>query len=137
MSDNEPKRPGAACGAAILRDGRLLLVKRLRQPEADHWGLPGGKIDWGEGLRAAVAREIAEEVGLAITPDRLLCIAETIDRGDGMHWVAPIYLVEDAVGEAALLEPDKMGGVDWFPLDALPAPLTDATRAALKALGRD
>ncbi|ATQ42736.1 NUDIX domain-containing protein [Caulobacter mirabilis] len=134
MSDSESKRPGAACGAAILRDGRLLLVKRLRQPEADHWGLPGGKIDWGEGLRAAVAREIAEEVGLTITPDRLLCIAETIDKGDGMHWVAPTYLVEDAVGEAALLEPDKMGGVAWFPLDALPEPLTDATKAALAAL---
>ena len=136
MSDTQPKRPGVGCGAAILRDGRLLLVKRQREPEAGHWGLPGGKIDWGETARAAVAREIEEEVGLTIQPGPVLCIAETIDRGDGMHWVAPVYLIEDAVGEARLLEPEKMAGVEWFALDALPSPLTDATRAALKALGR-
>lgn len=131
-----PPVPRVGCGAAILRDGALLLVLRLREPEAQHWGLPGGKVDWGEDTRATCAREIAEELGLTITPGRLLCVADTIDRGDGGHWVAPVYLVEDCVGEPAVLEPDKLGGCGWFPLDALPAPLTSATVAAVKALGR-
>lgn len=134
MSTPEPQRPGVGCGAAIVRGGRLLLVLRLRQPEAAHWGLPGGKVDWGEPIRAACAREIHEELGLSITPGRLLCMADTIDAGDGGHWVAPVYLVEDCVGEPAVMEPDKMGGCGWFPLDALPSPLTAATRAALEAL---
>jgi len=135
MSDS-PNHPRVGCGAAILRDGALLLVLRLRQPEAGHWGLPGGKVDWGEDTRATCAREIAEELGLAITPGRLLCVADTIDRGEGGHWVAPVYLVEDCVGEPAVLEPDKLGGCGWFALDALPAPLTAATAAALRALAR-
>jgi len=126
--------PGVGCGAAILREGRLLLVLRLRQPEAGHWGLPGGKVDPGEPTRATAAREIAEELGLTITPGRLLCIAETIDAGDGRHWVAPVYLVEDCEGEPAVMEPDKLGGCGWFALDALPSPLTAATLAALETL---
>jgi ADP-ribose pyrophosphatase YjhB (NUDIX family) len=126
--------PRVGCGAAILRDGQLLLVQRLREPEANHWGLPGGKVDWGEPTRDTCAREIAEELGLTITPGRLLCLADTIDLGDGQHWVAPVYLVEDSVGEPVVLEPDKLGGCGWFPLDALPSPLTSATVAAVKAL---
>lgn len=128
--------PRVGCGAAIIRDGRLLLVQRLREPEANHWGLPGGKTDWGETTRETCAREIAEELGLTITPGRLLCIADTIDLGDGQHWVAPVYLVEDSVGEPVVLEPDKLGGCGWFPLNALPSPLTSATVAAVTALTR-
>lgn len=129
-----PPRPGVGCGVAILRQDRLLLVLRLREPEAGCWGLPGGKVDFGEPTRVTAAREIAEEVGLAITPGRLLCLAETIDAGDGGHWVAPVYLVEDCEGEPTVLEPDKLGGCGWFPLDALPERLTAATLAAVTAL---
>ena len=134
MTSPEPNHPRVGCGAAILWGGALLLVLRNRQPEASHWGLPGGKVDWGEASRATCAREIAEELGLTITPGRLLCVADTIDLGDGRHWVAPVYLVEDCAGEPVVLEPEAIGGCGWFPLDALPSPLTSATLAAVSAL---
>lgn len=134
MTPSAPRLPGVGVGAAILRHGKLLLVLRLREPEAQHWGLPGGKVDWGEGVRAACAREIAEELGLAITPGRLLCMADTIDKGDGQHWTAPVYLVEDCVGDPVVLEPEKLGACGWFPLDALPERITSATIAATAAL---
>lgn len=133
MTDSS-NHPRVGCGAAILRGGALLLVLRLRQPEAGHWGLPGGKVDWGEATRTTCAREIAEELGLTITPGRLLCMADTIDLGDGRHWVAPVYLIEDCDGEPEVLEPDKLGGCGWFPLDALPERITSATVAAVRAL---
>jgi ADP-ribose pyrophosphatase YjhB (NUDIX family) len=73
------------CGAAaILRDSKLLLVKRL--PETNHRGLPGGKVDWLEPVAVAVAREIAEELGLAIRPQRLPCVVDQIDREHEEHW---------------------------------------------------
>jgi ADP-ribose pyrophosphatase YjhB (NUDIX family) len=62
----DSRSPRVGCGAAILRDSKLLLVKRKRPPETNHWGLPGGKVDWLEPVAAAVAREIAEELGLAM-----------------------------------------------------------------------
>ena len=59
------RAPGVGCGAAIVRDGRLLLVKRRQAPEAGHWSLPGGKVDFGERVEDAVRRERSrEEVGV-------------------------------------------------------------------------
>ncbi|MFT8717764.1 NUDIX hydrolase [Acetobacter sp.] len=131
---SQPFLPRAGCGAAIMRDGKLLLVLRKRAPEAGHWGLPGGKIDPFETVAAAVAREIDEELGLKISPHRLLCVVDQIDRNAGTHWIAPVFLVEAAEGEPVLREPEALGAVAWFPLDALPEPLTEATRQSLAAL---
>lgn len=126
--------PEAGCGAAI-RDvrGRLLLIQRLREPEANAWGLPGGKIDFGERAAVCVRREIAEELGVEIDILRLACIAETIDRGDGRHWIAPVYDARIVAGEPRNMEPGKHGDWGWFALDALPQPLTSATLAWLDA----
>ena len=58
--------PRVGCGAAIVRNGRILLVRRKRMPEADHWGLPGGKVDPFETVPAAVVREVREELGIEV-----------------------------------------------------------------------
>jgi ADP-ribose pyrophosphatase YjhB (NUDIX family) len=131
MTQTEPR---VGCGAAILRDGRLLLVQRRRDPEAGHWGLPGGKIDLFETIAAAIEREIAEEVGLKIEARNLLCMVDQIDEANGTHWVAPVYLVQDVQGDPQVLEPDALAGCGWFALDNLPAPLTTSTHAALVAI---
>ena len=132
MSSNS-RSPCAGCGAAILRDSKLLLVKRKRPPETNYW-VPGGKVDWLEPVVAAVAREIAEELGLAIRRSASLCVVDQIDGEHEEHWLAPICLVEDAVGEPRVLEPAALAGYGWFPLDELPAPLTRATQVAFALL---
>lgn len=54
-------------GAAILRDGRLLTCRRTRPPDvAGRWELPGGKVEPGESATTALAREVAEELGIEI-----------------------------------------------------------------------
>ena len=131
---SEPSLPRVGCGAAILRDGALLLIRRKRPPEAGHWGLPGGKVDPFEPVPAAAAREIHEELGIVIEPTRLLCVVDHIDRVGGEHWVAPVYLVDRFAGDPAVLEPDALAEMGWFRLDALPAPLTQAAEQALHAL---
>ncbi|WP_279479954.1 NUDIX domain-containing protein [Aureimonas sp. SK2] len=131
MSTREPR---LGTGAAILRDGRLLLIRRRREPEAGAWGLPGGKVDLFERAAEAAEREVLEETGLAIAARDLLCVVDQIDRDAGHHWFAPVYLVEDASGEPRIVEPDKHDGLDWFALDALPEPLTAPTLGALPAL---
>ena len=127
------KTPGVGCGAAIVRDGRLLLILRLGPPEAGHWSLPGGKVDFGETVEAAIVREIREEVGLAIALERLLVVAQMIGI-DGQHWVSPVHLARVSGGEARVLEPEKCGGLLWAALDDPPAPLALPAREAIKAL---
>jgi ADP-ribose pyrophosphatase YjhB (NUDIX family) len=126
--------PRVGCGVAIVRDGRLLLIRRVREPEAGCWGLPGGKVDPYEPVQDAARREIAEEIGVELIGERLLCVVDLIDRARGEHWVAPVFLAQAFAGEPTILEPEKHSGLDWFALDALPSPLTRAAEVAAQAL---
>ena len=82
MSDQRsyPARPFLAVSAAIVRDGRILLVRRARPPAHGLFSLPGGIVETGETLTEAVRREVAEETGLAIEPIALAGFRETIMR---------------------------------------------------------
>lgn len=121
------------CGAAIIVENRILLLLRRNPPEAGAWGLPGGKVDLFEPAAQACEREILEELAIRITADTLLCHADHIDRAQGIHWVAPIFLVTGFDGTPRLAEPEKHAGLDWFALDALPLALTVPTRVAVAA----
>jgi ADP-ribose pyrophosphatase YjhB (NUDIX family) len=125
--------PGVGCGAAIVRDGRILLIKRLRPPEAGCWSLPGGKVDFLERVADAIVREIEEEIGVAIALERPLGVVELVGLDD-QHWVSPIYLARLVAGEPRVCEPTKHTDVAWFPLDRPPTPLSAAARDALAAL---
>lgn len=124
--------PRLGVGACIVRDGRLLLFRRLRAPDAGCWSIPGGKVDFREPVEEALRREVAEETGLTLGDLRLLCVTDQIHEDE--HWVAPTYLADSFTGEPVLLEPEKHEGLDWFALDALPSPLSMAVTATLPAL---
>ncbi|MFM7344438.1 MAG: NUDIX domain-containing protein [Tagaea sp.] len=127
--------PRVGCGAAILdAQGRWLLARRLTAPEAGHFGLLGGKIDAGEATRAAIKREIAEEIGVEIDLLGFLCAVDQIGP-DGEHWVSIVERVRIVSGVPAIREPAKLADLGWFEPGALPAPLTQAARTALAALG--
>lgn len=131
---NGAKRPEAACGAVIVNDrGEVLLIQRLKPPEAGHWGLPGGKVNFGEPVKAAVAREILEELGIVIEVGALACLTETIDGDDGRHWVAPVYFTRIVGGKPTIREPEKHGGWGWFAKETMPERLTTPTRQFLRS----
>lgn len=56
---------GGASGLVVL-DGKVLLIRRGREPYKDHWSLPGGGIERGERVRETVRREVLEETGLDV-----------------------------------------------------------------------
>src|SRR6201991_3878349 len=62
----QPQRPQLAVSAAIFRDGKVLLVRRARSPGNGFYSLPGGRVEHGESLHTALAREVDEETGLEI-----------------------------------------------------------------------
>jgi len=132
MNDSPP-RPRVGCGAAIIDgQGRILLVQRRRQPEAGHWGQPGGKLDWGEPGRTCAEREIREELGIEIVAGPVLAVTDMITADS--HWLAVTYRADGCEGEPAIQEPEALADWGWFPLDALPSPLTQATQDAVAAL---
>ena len=73
-----PQRPFLAVSAAIIRDGKVLIVRRARNPAINLYSLPGGAVEAGESLADAVVREVREETSLAIEPIALAGHREAI-----------------------------------------------------------
>lgn len=126
--------PGLGVGLAILRDGKLLLCKRMKAPEAGHWNIVGGKVDHMEPAELAARREAEEETGLSIGSIRHLGVTEQRIEADRQHWVSLLYVTDDTTGEPQLTEPDKLSDIGWYDLDDLPQPLSVFTQAVLPYL---
>ena len=126
--------PGLGVGLAILRDGKLLLCKRMKAPEAGHWNIVGGKVDHMEPAEIAARREAAEETGLSIGSIRYLGMTEQLIEADRQHWVSLLYVTDDTTGEPQLTEPDKLSAIGFFDLGDLPQPLSVFTQAVLPYL---
>lgn len=129
-----PKTIQVACGAVIINNNKILLLKRKKNPESNHWGIPGGKIDWMEKIEDAVRRETLEETNLQLTALQLLVNINHFNVEHNEHWLAGVYLVTAYEGEAQLMEPEKHAALGWFSVDNLPTPLTQATLQAISAL---
>ncbi|MDZ7874182.1 MAG: NUDIX domain-containing protein [Rhizobium sp.] len=126
--------PGLGVGLAILRDGKLLLCRRMKAPEAGHWNIVGGKVDHMEPAELAARREAEEETGLSIGPIRYLGITEQLIEADRQHWISLLYVTDDTSGDPQLTEPDKLSEIGWFDLDDLPQPLSVFTQTVLTYL---
>ncbi|MCJ8238989.1 NUDIX domain-containing protein [Peteryoungia algae] len=126
--------PGLGVGIAILRDGKLLLCRRMKAPEAGHWNIVGGKVEHMEPAEHAARREAEEETGLSVGSIRYLGVTEQRIEADGQHWVSLLYVCDDAKGEPRLTEPDKLSDIGWFDLHDLPQPLSVFTTAVLAYL---
>ena len=77
-----PSRPIVGVGAAIVDEGRVLLVKRGQPPLQGEWSLPGGAVDAGETLAAAVQREVFEETGLVVEVGPIIEVMDRIHTDD-------------------------------------------------------
>jgi mutator protein MutT len=74
-------RPVLGAIAVVIQNGKLLLVRRKKQPDAGLWGFPGGHVEAGETAMAAAAREVHEETGVVVTPLGYLDNIDVIGRG--------------------------------------------------------
>ncbi|MBZ9655607.1 NUDIX domain-containing protein [Phyllobacterium lublinensis] len=126
--------PGVGCGIVFLKDSHILLLQRKKSPEAGAWGIPGGKVDFLETAEQAIRREAMEETGLRAGEISLLGLSEQLFHDEQQHWLGVLFLAQDHTGEIKLLEPEKHGGIDWFPLGSLPAQVTLPTRHAVDLL---
>lgn len=125
MSDQRtyPQRPFLAVSAAIIREGKVLVVRRARNPALHFYTLPGGVVEAGETLLHAVAREVREETSLEVEPVALAGNREVIVRdAQGRverHFVILCFAARWCSGEAALNE--ELEDARWID----PAELTD------------
>jgi 8-oxo-dGTP diphosphatase len=104
-SRSYPDRPYLAVSAAIIRDGRVLIVRRARPPAEGVFTLPGGVVEAGERLEEALLREVSEETALAVEPLGLAGHREVIRRHAGRverHFVILAFAARWIAGEPVL-----------------------------------
>jgi len=70
---------GVAVGAVILKKGKVLMVKRRREPYKERWMFPAGFVDFGEHPLEALEREVKEETGLKVKKAKLIKILQSED----------------------------------------------------------
>ena len=111
--------PQVAVGAVAIHDGRILLVRRGHGPAAGSWSVPGGRVHFGEDLREAVIRELAEETGLEGVVTRFVGWVERIGTDpDPYHYVILDFALDilDATPPRA---GDDAQEAAWIPIDDL------------------
>jgi ADP-ribose pyrophosphatase YjhB (NUDIX family) len=121
-----PARPILAVSAAVFRDGRALIIRRARAPLLGHYSLPGGRVELGETLAAALARELMEEVGIEAEIIAFNRHVEAIGYEEDlirMHFVIVSFVTRWIRGEPRLS--DEVDAVEWIdPAAPLPSPTT-------------
>jgi len=106
-------RPEICVGAVVVDDERLLMVRRGRPPGVGLWSVPGGRVEPGETLAAAVVRELAEETGLACACGPLVGWVERI--GPDHHFVIMDFEATPLDGSEPVAGDDVLEVV-WVPL---------------------
>ena len=130
MSDARayPERPYLAVSAAIVRDGKILVVRRARAPAHGLYTLPGGVVEVGETLDEAVTREVREETGMTIEPVALAGFRESIVRDErdrverhfvilcfAARWQAGEPVLNEELSEARWLDPHELANLPTTP----------------------
>ena len=126
MADDRlyPQRPFLAVSAAIMRAGKVLIVRRARKPALGVYTLPGGVVEAGETLEEAVRREVREETALDIEPVALAGHREVIIRDAqarterhfvilcfASRWLSGEPQLNDELDEARWIDPADLAGL--------------------------
>ncbi len=127
------KRPVVSVGALVRGpEGKWLIARTTKWRGA--WGVPGGKVEFGETLEAAVKREFLEEVGLTLSDVRFAQLQEAV-RSQEFHADAHFVLVDflARTGSAAVTPNPEIETWAWVTLEeALTYPLNSYTRTLVE-----
>jgi ADP-ribose pyrophosphatase YjhB (NUDIX family) len=114
----QASHPQLAVSAAIFRDDRILLVRRARSPAKGFYSLPGGRVEFGETLQAALHREVDEETALKIDIVGLAGWREVVPgNAGGGHYLIMSFAARWRAGEPVLN--DELDDFRWLAPDAL------------------
>jgi 8-oxo-dGTP pyrophosphatase MutT (NUDIX family) len=128
----------AACYLILLKDGRILMLRRCNTGYEDgNYSLVAGHVDGGETFLRAMAREAAEEAGIIIAPDKLE-VAHIMHRNgnDNNNERIDIFLIaREWDGDIKNMEPGKCDDLSWFDIGRLPPNTIPHVRRAIDYVG--
>jgi 8-oxo-dGTP diphosphatase len=139
MSNREyPDHPRVGVGAVVMREGRVLLVRRGGSPARGLWAIPGGGLRLGETLQRGAERELLEETGIVIRAGAPIFICDSLEKDDAgrfrFHYVVvdleAVYLSGEVKASDDALE------ARWIsPAEVAKLPVTKTTLKLLRQVG--
>lgn len=128
--------PISTVGAAIFNDaGEVLMIRT--QKWSGLWGIPGGKIHWGEASEDALRREVLEETALSVTDVAFVLVQDCIHSTEfyrDAHFLLLNYTCH-APGEQPVTLNEEAQDFRWMTLEnAMTLPLNTPTRVLLEAI---
>lgn len=119
---NEQPHPRVGLGIVIIRDGHVLVGRRIGAHGANTWSIPGGHVEFGESWEMCAKREAEEETGLILDNIKFLSVTDDHDIGEGKHYVTIFMKSECVQGEPTITEPDKYVELRWCRWEDVPSP---------------
>jgi 8-oxo-dGTP diphosphatase len=118
-----PGVPRVGVGAIIVKDGRVLLLRRRNVHGAGSWSTPGGHLEFGESPEECAIREAEEETGVVIGDVRFVAITNDVFEANGKHYITIWMEGRYPSGKPVVNAAYEMSEVSWFAWDDLPKPL--------------
>lgn len=112
------RKPSLTVDGAIVKENKILLIKRKNNPFKGCWALPGGFVEYNEKVEDAVIREIREETGLNTKIKELIGIYSDPDRDPRGHTVSVAYKLD--IVEGTLKSGDDAADAKFFDFKNLP-----------------
>jgi 8-oxo-dGTP diphosphatase len=113
-----PDQPVVGVGAVVIRNGKIVLIKRGNEPAKGKWTIPGGLVELAESPEQAVVREGKEETGLDVGNPTLVDVVSNVDYDEQgkvkYHYVIIEYLVHVKAGNAEAAS--DAAELRWVPL---------------------
>ena len=115
-------RPAIGVAVIVMRQGRVLLGRRLNAHGQGTWAFPGGHLEAKESIEACARREVKEETGLDINTVTHAAFTNDIFTKEDKHYVTLFVTAQCPEGSPRVMEPHKCEIWDWFSWDDLPRP---------------
>ncbi|CAN7413709.1 NUDIX hydrolase [Rhizobium sp. LjRoot254] len=112
--------PEAASSAILIRNGRILLIRRKNQPSYDMYAFPGGRAEPGETPDQTALREFEEETGITAHSPQEFAFYDLQAENPGRHFHLTVFLVEASPDEIAEAR-DDAADAGWFTPDEIRA----------------
>ena len=128
----EEQRPKVGVGVMVIKDGKVLLGKRLVAHGEGEYSFPGGHLEYMESVRECAQRETMEEAGIMISNIRFIALTN-IANHPPKHYLTIGMVADWESGDPVVMESDKLESWSWYDIDNLPTPLFNAIPNFIRA----
>lgn len=118
----EKERPKVGIGVFVLKDGKVLMQRRVGAHGKGTWCFPGGHLEFGESVEACVHREVLEETSCKVANVRFVAVTNDIFQKENKHYLT-IFMAADYKSGTPRPNLKESTEIGWFDMKKLPSPL--------------